>query len=68
MGDESKKKFTLEFDEPPALIFVARDHQPCGEVFINGEKMHGITEINIKASTEEFTNYTMSGFAVKPKF
>ncbi|KAA1803574.1 hypothetical protein FXB61_005688 [Bacillus cereus] len=62
-----EKKFALEFDEPPALIFVARDDKPCGEVFINGEEIHGITEINIKASTEEFTNYTMSGFTVKPK-
>ncbi|MGX5574111.1 hypothetical protein ACWKTS_22530 [Bacillus toyonensis] len=68
MSEESKKKFNLEFDEPPALVFVAHDTQPCGEVYINGEKIHGVTEINIKASTEEFTNYTMSGFTVKPKF
>jgi hypothetical protein len=53
-----KKKFILEFDEQPSLIFVQNNPKPSDfDVYQDGEKVKGIRRVNISAGIEEFTTH-----------
>ena len=66
MGDGSKKKFILEFDEPPALVFVSHD-STREEVYMNGNRVSNWTAIKIDSALDKYTEYDVSLVSIKPK-
>ena len=54
---EAKKKFILEFDEPPALIFIQEKAGPKCEVYQDGERVEGIRSVKIIAAYDEPTTH-----------
>ncbi|EEM68493.1 MULTISPECIES: hypothetical protein [Bacillus cereus group] len=66
MDEESKKKFILEFDEPPALVFVSRDGNN-DVLYINGERVQNWTAVKIDSAIDKYTEYDLSLLALKPK-
>jgi hypothetical protein len=55
---ENKKKFILELDEVPALVFVSKEgigrHD---ELYVKGEKVSGTKSVRIVSDLEEFTTH-----------
>ncbi|HDR7526741.1 MULTISPECIES: hypothetical protein [unclassified Bacillus cereus group] len=66
MDEESKKKFILEFDEPPALVFVSHDGNN-DVLYINGERVQNWTAVKIDSAIDKYTEYDLSLLALKPK-
>lgn len=54
---ETKKKFILEFDEPPALVFVQRNEKAVCELYQDGEKVNGIRSLRIYTAFDEPTTH-----------
>ena len=53
----AKKKFVIEFDEPPALIFIQEKAGPKCEVYQDGKKVNGIRSVKIYADYDEPTTH-----------
>lgn len=51
------RKFTLEFDECPPLIFVQNKKGNDITVYQDGNKVRGIRSIVIRAGYEDFTTH-----------
>lgn len=55
--------FTLNFDEPPALVFVQeRTGTAMGKkikVYQDGKEVHGVRAIDINASIDDVTTHTI---------
>ncbi|MGN4599641.1 hypothetical protein ACTFRN_26690 [Bacillus cereus group sp. MYBK245-2] len=66
MDEESKKKYVLEFDEPPALIFVSHDSRR-EEVYMHGERVKDWTAIKIDSAIDKITEYDLSLVSFKSK-
>ena len=54
-----KRKFVLEFDEAPALVFVQKNFQGGIEIYQDGERVQGIRSIVIRAGVDEVTTHTI---------
>lgn len=54
-----KEKFTLQFDEPPALLFIQEKGKRQARVIQNGKEVKGITSIRIEAKAGELTTHTI---------
>lgn len=52
-----KKKFILEFDEAPALVFVQKNLQGGIEIYQDGEPVQGMRSIEIRAGVENVTTH-----------
>ncbi|WP_346817188.1 hypothetical protein [Bacillus paramobilis] len=66
MGEESEKKFILEFDEPPALVFVSHDGNN-DVLYINGKGVQNWTAVKIDSAIDKYTEFDLSLLALKPK-
>ncbi|MBO1583160.1 hypothetical protein J4P91_27035 [Bacillus sp. XF8] len=66
LKEEPKKKFVLEFDEPPALVFVSHDSKN-EEVYMHGKRIRDWTAIKIDSAIDKFTEYDLSMVSIKPK-
>ncbi|PFS53463.1 hypothetical protein COK41_28760 [Bacillus cereus] len=64
--EESKKKFVLEFDEPPALVFVSHDGNN-DVLYINGKGVQNWTAVKIDSAIDKYTEFDLSLLALKPK-
>jgi hypothetical protein len=58
-GDGNMSRFVLEFDEPPALVFVQEKTGHGAKVYQDGKELEGIKSIVIKADAGEFTTHTI---------
>ncbi|MGG3307333.1 hypothetical protein ABER23_07890 [Paenibacillus lautus] len=54
-----KEKFALEFDEPPALVFVQERGSNKVKVYQDGKELHGVRSIAINASAGDITTHTV---------
>jgi len=54
---EVNGKYVLEFDEPPALVFVQRKANGHCEVYQDGERLKGIRSIVIRSQFDEPTTH-----------
>lgn len=53
-----KKKFTLEFDKEPSLVFVHYGNKPNDfDVYQDGKLVKGIRNIDINADYESYTTH-----------
>jgi uncharacterized protein (DUF169 family) len=56
-----KRKFVLELDEAPALVFVQNRAGLCSfdnaVLYVDGEKVHGIRSLRIDASVDDITTH-----------
>lgn len=50
-------KFILEFDEPPALVFVQREVGSKFEVYQDGKRLKSVLAVTIRARCGEFTTH-----------
>lgn len=65
--NEVKKKFVLEFDEPPAFVYVAERHNK-ESIYLNGEELKEAWEsLELKTSVEEIPHWKIGGFAIGKK-
>lgn len=62
-----KKKFVLEFDEPPAFIFVSKDGVREEAVYQNGKKVKFWTGLDLHSEYGEPTTYEIEYITVKDK-
>lgn len=60
-----KKKFVLEFDEAPALIFVSHDGVYDEEIYKNGEKVRHWTGATIYSSLNDVTKHEITYLTAK---
>jgi len=44
--------FELKFDEAPALVYVQKSNIGIGELYLNGKRLSGLQEIEIKAASK----------------
>jgi len=44
--------FELKFDETPTLIYVQKVSRGIGELYLNGKRLTGLQEIEIKAESK----------------
>ena len=51
------RKFILEFDEPPALVFVQHSVGDNCEIYQDGQKLKGVRTITIRAEAGEATTH-----------
>ncbi|GMK47625.1 hypothetical protein PghCCS26_47550 [Paenibacillus glycanilyticus] len=51
------RKFTLEFDKPPALLFVQERVGNQFTLYENGRKVTGIRTLDINASYDDITTH-----------
>lgn len=56
---KDNNKFTLEFDEPPALVFVQERGSNKVKVYQDGVELHGVRAININAHVDDVTTHTI---------
>ena len=61
---EQKKKFVLEFDEPPAFVYVAESPDK-EQLYVNGNILKGWTSLELKTNMEDMPEYTIKGFVIK---
>lgn len=61
------KKFVLEFDEPPALVFVQHEVGCRFEVYQDGKRLHGVRSIKIRAGIDEITTHEIELVTGKTK-
>ncbi|MES5849404.1 MAG: hypothetical protein NRZ52_30400 (plasmid) [Bacillus paranthracis] len=61
-----EKKFALEFDEPPALVFISHDGKK-DDLYINGKGVQNWTAVKIDSAIDKYTEYDLSLLALKPK-
>ncbi|MTH32972.1 hypothetical protein GL282_09730 [Veillonella dispar] len=54
-----KEKFALEFDEPPALVFVQERGSNKVRVYQDGVELHGVRAIDINAHVDDVTTHTI---------
>lgn len=54
-----KRKFILEFDEAPALVFVQKDSKGIIEIYQDGQLLKGVRSIIIEASAGEVTTHAV---------
>ncbi|MDR4942916.1 hypothetical protein RGU39_20330 [Bacillus wiedmannii] len=66
LKEEPKKKFVLEFDEPPALVFISHDGND-DEIYENGKGVHNWTAVKIDSAIDKYTEFDLSLLALKPK-
>jgi len=53
-----KGKFIIELDKPPKLLFISKDGLGSNdELYVNGEKVTGETDITIHSSMDSFTEH-----------
>lgn len=62
-----KKKFVLEFDEAPALLFISHAGGKQEELYIHGEKLRAWRGVTIKSSLNELTSYELDSYITKWK-
>ena len=63
-----KKKFVLEFDEEPALVFVSREGKGyTDELYINGELAQGVRDLQINSEVEGATEYEANYYVFQQK-
>lgn len=58
-GSNNKEKFKLEFDEPPALVFVQERESNKVKVYQDGKELHGVRSIDIRAGVGKGTTHTI---------
>ena len=63
---EEKKKFILEFDEPPAFVYVCEEPRK-EHVYMNGNKIHAWTSLELNTNIEEVPTYKIEGYPLKRK-
>lgn len=63
---KSNDKFVLEFDEPPALVFVSHDSRN-EEVYMNGQRIRDWTALKIDSAIDKYTEYDLSLVSIKSK-
>jgi hypothetical protein len=59
-GEKMKKKFILEFDEEPALVFIQHKTGSIvgdAELYQDGIKVKGWRDLSIRASVDDFTTH-----------
>jgi predicted nucleic acid-binding Zn-ribbon protein len=56
---KDNKKFMLEFDEPPALVFVQERGSNKVKVYQDGKELHGVRSIDINATAGKITTHTV---------
>ena len=56
---EYKEKFTLTFDEPPALVFVQERGSNKVQVYQDGKVLKGVRSIAINAYADDVTTHTV---------
>ena len=61
---EVKKKFILEFDEPPAFIYVSEEPRK-EHIYLNGNKVKGWTSLEVNTNMEEVPVYKIEGYTIK---
>lgn len=61
---ENNKKFILEFDEPPAFIYVA-ENVDNEAVYIDGNRILGWTGLELKTKVDELPGYKLDVIPVK---
>lgn len=61
---EPKQKFVLEFDEPPAFIYVAESVSQ-EHVWINGNLQKGWTSLKLSTDMGDLANYEIKGVPIK---
>lgn len=57
-------KFVLEFDKVPAFVYVCEEPRKEG-IIINGEKIAGWRELELKTSMVEVPEYTLKAVPVR---
>ena len=45
-------EFSLKFDKVPMLVYVQKEKQGIGELYLSGKRLLGLQEIEIKAETK----------------
>jgi hypothetical protein len=45
--------FELKFDEAPTLIYIQKANRGIGELYMNGKRLTGLQEIEIKAQSND---------------
>ena len=57
--NEERKKFILEFEKPPALMYISEESFGLGRLYINGKRdCRLIQKLNINADENDFITYT----------
>lgn len=62
-----KRKFTLEFDEAPPLVFVQNRLGNDFELYQDGKKVNGIRSLSINAGYDDFTTHEVEYMTGKTK-
>ncbi|MEI2356094.1 hypothetical protein [Mesobacillus zeae] len=62
-----EKKFVLEFDEAPALVFVSHDGRRNEEMYVRGEKEFAWRSVTIRSSLDEFTTHEVEYLSIKKR-
>ncbi|MCM3492856.1 hypothetical protein M4D52_05300 [Paenibacillus lactis] len=57
--NKKKEKFTLEFDESPALVFVQERGSNKIKVYQDGIELHGVRAVDINAHVDDVTTHTI---------
>jgi hypothetical protein len=57
--DGTRQKFILEFDEPPALVFVQHAVGHRCDVYQDGKKLKGVRAITIRAEANSPTTHVI---------
>ncbi|MCP8970560.1 hypothetical protein [Ectobacillus ponti] len=67
-SDKSKRRFILEFDEPPAFLFVSGGgHSGDETIYIQGQKVQHWTDLQLNAGVDDVTTYKIGYIAVKSR-
>ena len=64
-ASEPKEKFMLEYDEPPALVFVSHDSRN-EEVYMHGRRIRDWTSLKIDSAIDKITEYDLGLISIKP--
>jgi hypothetical protein len=48
----TEKPFELKLDKTPILVYIQKETHGMGELYLNGKRLTGLQEIEIKAETK----------------